>query len=63
VRAEAARALARLAQRVRGAAEAQALLAHAFADYHGARGQRASSEDKIALLNVTIFLRSLSLTR
>lgn len=51
VRSAALAALAALARRC-GAAEARALLSHAFAEYHGAGGKLSSSEDKIAVLNV-----------
>lgn len=53
VRSEAAGALRRVAQRCSNPAAARALLSHAFAEYNGASGKLTSSEDKIAVLNVS----------
>lgn len=56
VRGEALCALERLAARCRQPAAARALLTHAFAEYNGASGKLTSSEDKIAVLNVSCIL-------
>lgn len=54
MRVEAGVALQRLAARCSQATAAKALLSHAFAEYNGAGGKLTSSEDKIAVLNVSI---------
>lgn len=57
-RAAASGALASLVRRVSGKEAARALLQHAFTHYNGANGKLTSSEDKMAVLNVSSFVHS-----
>lgn len=58
VRESSLAALRALARRCAELAPARALLAHAFAEYNGASGKLTSSEDKIAVLNVSLTLKN-----